>query len=217
MKTVLAFLAAALLASGLQTAQSQAVDDSLRPSPTGICGGLESSYGPFDYRKTSQKDRDLVEKFHFTPPVESLTRGATGPIGADLNYTLKVFPNHPRALYAVGRYARQHRTTRIPGAQFPAECYFDRAIRFVPDDTQVRALYADFLIKQGRRKEAREQLEAVRALDDESPEILYNVALAWSELGEFNRALPLARRAYHGGIQFPALRDRLKAAGVWQD
>lgn len=184
---------------------------------TGICGTLDSGFGPFDYRTAAQKDREIVERFHFTPSVEALRKGATGPIGGDLNYTLRAFPNHPRALYAMARYALQLGTMRIPGALYPAECYFDRAIRFTPDDAQVRALYADFLIRLKRPQEARQQLEFAETLAVSSPQTTYNLALAWAELGVYDKALPLARKAYAAGVQFPGLRNKLKTAGVWKE
>ena len=66
------------------------------------CGSLENGFGPFDYRTAPADKRRLVEGAHFTRDVEQLIRGHTSstPVG-DLNYTLRVFPNHPRALYAL--------------------------------------------------------------------------------------------------------------------
>ncbi len=183
----------------------------------GLCGPLENHFGPFDYRTAKTADRSIVERFHFTPSVENLEGGQSGYLGQDLNYTLRVFPNHPRALAAMARYAVRLKSMTLPHVAFPAECYFDRAIRFVPDDAQVRALYADFLIRFKRPKDARAQLEAAERIKPTSPQILYNLALGWNAIGENDKALPLARRAYAGGIQFPGLRDRLVAAGVWRN
>lgn len=183
----------------------------------GICGPLENPFGPFDYRTTPPERKSLVERFHFTTRVELLQGGQSGALGADLNYTLQVFPNHPRALFAVSRYSIRHKTQRLPGARYPAECYFDRAIRFTPRDPQVRALYADFLIKWKRPDDARKQLIAAEKMEIASPEVYYNLGMAWADLGEFDRALPLARRAYAGGVQFTALKDRIEKAGAWRD
>lgn len=185
----------------------------------GTCGDLRAKprqYGPYDYRKHPEK-APVVEQAHFTPRVETLIGGQTSVrIGTDLDYTLRAFPNHPRALYAMSRYAQLHAgSSRAPGAMFPIECYFDRALRFAPDDAQVRALYADYLVKQKRNEDARKQLEAAEGLEL-NPQIEYNLALAWVALGENDKALVLARRAYAGGIQFPALREQLMRAGVWK-
>ena len=48
------------------------------------CGDFEHHYGPFDYRTASKKQRDLVERFHFTQDVASLKKGAsTSKIAGD--------------------------------------------------------------------------------------------------------------------------------------
>src|SRR4051794_26054278 len=68
------------------------------------CGSLANAYGPFDYRSTDKTALNMVEGPHFPPKVEALISGNSGPIGAELGYTLRAFPNHHRALLAVMRY-----------------------------------------------------------------------------------------------------------------
>src|SRR5690242_17113706 len=65
------------------------------------CGELENAFGPFDYRTVSADRKRLVEGSHFTPYIEGLQRGHTGAIGSEIDYTLRAFPNHPRALVAM--------------------------------------------------------------------------------------------------------------------
>jgi len=214
-------LAGCVFASSLMLSSSLALANPPDASPLnpaiGMCGDpFKNHFGPFDYRTASAPHKEMVERFHFTPEVERLERGSTGQIGHDLGYTLHVFPNHPRALFAVSRYSVRHHTQRLPGMVRPAECYFDRALRFAPDDAQVRALYADFLIQWKRPDEARRQLEAAQNLDA-PPQVRYNLALAWANLGDMEKALPLAKQAYAAGVQFTGLRDKLKAAGAWRD
>jgi Tfp pilus assembly protein PilF len=194
-----------------------AQSSSYESSATGLCGPLENAFGPFDYRTAAPANRKLVEGAHFTPSVESLQRGSTGQLGGDIDYTLRAFPNHPRALYAMTRLAERSRSTKPPGAHFPVECYYDRAIRFRPDDAIVRGLYASFLIRQGRPDEARVQLKAAEDLGPSDPQVIYNLGLAYFDLKEFDRSLALAKRAYAMGIPFPGLRDKLKRAGRWRD
>jgi len=214
-------VAALLLGLGLgapATSAASATDEKVVSSfAPGICGPLENPFGPFDYRTTPPERKSLVERFHFTTRVELLQGGESGKLGSDLNYTLQVFPNHPRALFAVSRYSIRHKTQRLPGARYPAECYFDRAIRFTPRDPQVRALYADFLIKWNRPDDARKQLIATEKMEIPSPEVYYNLGMAWADLGDYDKALPLARQAYAGGVQFTALKDRIEKAGAWRD
>jgi predicted Zn-dependent protease len=210
-----ASLVFACFALSLTVAQAASPDGALLRA-TGLCGSLDNAFGPYDYRTAPADKIGIVERFHFTPAVEALQHGNTGKIGSDIDYTLRAFPNHPRALYAMAKHALLLRASRTPGAKYPAECYFDRAIRFAPDDAQVRALYADFLIRLKRPKDAEKQLEIAEKLKT-TPQVAYNLALAWANLGENAKALPLAKRAYAGGIAFPGLRDKLKAAGAWRD
>lgn len=75
------------------------------------CGDLANAYGPFDYTNPEHRSKNLgvVERFHFTLEVESLIRGKSSYIWGDLDYTLRAFPNHHRALYAFARYEIRER------------------------------------------------------------------------------------------------------------
>lgn len=189
----------------------------LPASPTGLCGPLDNAFGPFDYRSARRQDIDIVERYHFTPRVEALTGGESGSIGGDLDYTLRAFPNHPRALLSLTRLAERNRSPRIAGAKYPVECYFDRAIRFQPDDAQVRVLYAHYLTRHQRLEEARRQLEVAESGDPKDPQILYNLGLGYVDLKDYDRALEYAHRAYAAGINFPGLKERLIRANRWRD
>ena len=72
---------------------------SLLAQDIGYCNlDLHNAFGPFDYRTATKDKLKLVESYHFTPKVESLIGGQSGTLGADIDYTLRAFPNHPRAL-----------------------------------------------------------------------------------------------------------------------
>jgi len=182
-----------------------------------LCGSLENAYGPFDYRTASAEQKHLVERAHFTPQVETLRRGSTGAQpGGDIDYTLRVFPNHPRALYAMTRLGKLKETTRPYGAQYPVECYYERAVRFQPNDPYVRALYAIFLIEHRRIDEGRLQLERAEDTASSDPQIAYNLGLAYFQLRDYERSRHFAQQAYAAGISLPALRDMLKRVGEWR-
>lgn len=178
------------------------------------CGTLRNAYGPFDFRSSTNKRENLpiVEQFHFTPEVESLRRGASGTVLGDLRYTLRAFPNHHRALAAIARYA-------VEGGRFPAddmiptaECYFDRAIAFVPDDGAVHAIYGSYLQKTGEKTRAREEYETALRLSPESVEINYLAGLYFVDVGDLARAKQLAQVAYDGGYPLPGLKNKIEAA-----
>ena len=186
------------------------------------CGDLNppGQYGPFDFRTIPNDVRHRVEDYHFTPEVETLRKGNTSATaGSDLDYTLRAIPNNPRALLAVSRYATKMKVDRASGLRFPAECYFERAIRFVPNDPMPRVLYASYLKDRGRKAEARTQLddaEKVRG-DPSNFDFDYNLGLLYFEVGVYDKALDAAKRAYALGAPLPALKNKLKAAGKWKE
>ncbi|OYU92408.1 MAG: hypothetical protein CFE45_23425, partial [Burkholderiales bacterium PBB5] len=182
-----------------------------------LCGPLPSGgYGPYDYR-TDKDKLALVEKFHFTAPVQALVSGATGKIGGDLEYTLDKFPNHHRALLAVMQLAERHNATRLEAMTYPVDCYFDRALRFRRDDTVVRGLFALHLSKTGRREQALAELETARGMAGENALTHANLGLVYTELQDYPNALLQAQRARELGFAATVLVNRLKAAGQWRE
>jgi tetratricopeptide (TPR) repeat protein len=180
------------------------------------CGPLENHYGPYDYRSQKEQLR-IVEKFHFTPPVELLLRGESTHIGGDLAYTLATSPNHHRALVATTRLGEKLKTTKIDHMPYSIECYYERAIRFQAEDTIVRNLYAQFLGKKGRTDDAIKQLEVVTGLAGDNGFTHYNVGLVYLELGQPERALQSAWKAQELGFMRPELKDLLVKAGQWRE
>lgn len=138
------------------------------------CGSLKNATGPFDYRKPDLESLRLVEEFHFTPEVESLKVAKTGYLGGDLDYTLRVFPNHPRALAAMMALQFKANTDRPTGTKWPVPCYFDRAIRFAPDDGRVHTILAVYLMRTGKTKEAIEEFKVAASLGEDGGNLHYN-------------------------------------------
>ena len=212
-----ALLAALCLVLGPGVALAQA--NGINPY---ACGDLAppGQYGPFDYRSTPSDVRHRVEDYHFTADVESGKRGATGSTaGGDLDYTMRAFPNSPRALLAVSRYASRMKSERPSGLRFAAECYYERAIRFVPTDPMPRLLYANYLNERKRAAEVRVQLDAAEKLrgDPSNFDFDYNLGLLYYDVGVYDKSLEAAKRAYALGAPLPALMKKLKASGKWID
>jgi tetratricopeptide (TPR) repeat protein len=178
---------------------------------------LQSSFGPFDYRLATKEQRELVERHHFTGRVEQLVRGESGTIGGDIAYTLRVFPNHPRALLAMAKLARREKTATPPGARYPVDCWFQRAVQFQPDDAQVRLVYGIDLLRGGKKVEAVEQLKLAEGLAVNDANVYYNLGLAYFDLNDFEKSNMYAKRAYELGFPLPGLRDKLKRAGAWRE
>jgi len=210
---VLAVAAVAFALHGAALGQAQ------RPmvgSP-GLCGSLENAFGPFDYRTVDGQSKYLVESAHFPPQVETLRAGISSTIGGDIDYTLRAIPNHPRALMSMVRLSERHNALQPPGARYPVECYFDRAVRFTPDDAMVRVLYGDYLTKRDRSNEARQQLAAAEAHAATDAQVVYNLGLAHLELKDYEKAVKFAKQARQMGIEFTGLQQRLQRAGKWPD
>lgn len=192
------------------------------------CGSLNNGFGPYDYRP----DRDpptpgtgdhtyklaLVEGAHFTKEVELLIRGhrSGDDPGGDIDYTLRAFPNHHRALMAVMRYGEKKASKKPAGLKYDVECYFERAIRFGSDDVIARIIYATFLTKNKRTPEAITQLEQATRIAGDNAFTHYNIGLAYFDIKLYDKALIQAHHALALGFERNQLRELLEKVGQWK-
>lgn len=187
-------------------------------SPEKECGTLEWNYGPFDYRAASAQQRKLVESAHFTPEAEQLGDAPTGSLGADIKYTLSVFPNHPRALLAMERLALKERRNPPSGAKYTVECFYERAMRFRPNDHIPRLFYVNYLIRNNKQlDEARRHLDYVAETTKDDPLAQFNVGMLYLDLKDYDKALIQAHHVMAMGFDRPELRERLTAVGRWTE
>jgi tetratricopeptide (TPR) repeat protein len=195
------------------------------------CGGLANGFGPFDYRPDKYKavpgDSEphaeklrLVQIAHFRPEMEALIRGGQGEksdVGPEFDYTLRAFPNHHRALVALIRLAEKQNTLQPRGMRYSVECWFERALRFTPDDTIARMIYVSFLIKKNRTDDAKTQLDAAERTAGDNPLTQYNIGMMYFELKNYDKALSQAHKAYAAGVGMPDLKTRLEGVGKWRE
>lgn len=185
-----------------------------------VCGPLQNAFGPFDFR-TDKSNLVVVEGHHFTPEVANLVSGVKhrpgSGVGTDIDYTLRAYPNHPGALMAIVRYGEREKTEKPRGTTYSVECYLDRASRFRPDDGMVRVVYATYLAKRGRNKEALDHLNEAIRLGESSANLNYNIGLIYFDLKNYDESLVYAHKAYRMGFPLPGLRDKLKKISKWKE
>ncbi|OWQ93059.1 hypothetical protein CDN99_00700 [Roseateles aquatilis] len=192
------------------------------------CGPLENNFGPYDYRDYKDapaKNRDsgessplfLVESAHFLDTCEAMVYCAAGTPGREFDYTLRAFPNHHRALVAMMRLAARTKTEKAVDARYTVSCYFNRAMRWRPDDIVVRLIYVVYLNDNGRTELARQQVREAQKLNPENPYSLYNLGMVALDVNEVDIAVESARKAYAAGMAQPMLKQRLVAIKRWTD
>ncbi|KAB2927599.1 MAG: tetratricopeptide repeat protein [Dechloromonas sp.] len=189
------------------------------------CGNLNNNYlgKPTDYRTAPTEQRNLVERRHFNVEHAQIQKGRStfkhgensGSLMGGFDYTLRVFPNHHLALQDIDRLGLMLKSEKPLNASYTLECYYKRAVAFVPDDAVVRLLYGLYLNRRGKTQEALEQL---RFADENSPDdtnVQYNLGLAYFQLKEYEKAREYAKRAYDRGFPLPGLKNMLIKAGKW--
>jgi len=220
-KTGVLALALKLLAGLLVTNTVLLQSAHAQTAGANACGDpFQNHYGPFDYRTATKENLAIVERVHFTPGVESLTKPGTttfGTMAQDVGYTLHVFPNHHRALLTMAKLGERHKTSKPPGAKFTVDCYLERAVRYRPNDTVAKSIYAQYLGKQNRKQEAIQQLNAAINMAGDNAISQYTIGTVFLEMGEFESALAQAHKAKSMGLQWPELEQSLKAAGQWKE
>ncbi len=213
----LAMLAAAVACAFLLYHPPALADEAACGFPAHIPEG-----GPYDYTLTEAvgvqygggKNRlKQVETYHFSPGIENLTQRVN--IGSDLDFVLRYFPNHHRALDALGRLGIREKAAKASNTSFTIDCYFVRAMRFAPEDFKVRVIYGIYLAKLGNLKKALEQYQEAERVMPDSINVTYNLGLLYFELKDYDKSLEYAKKAYSRGVTLPGLKNKLAKAGKW--
>ncbi len=173
------------------------------------CSGHAQHYGPFDYRRPENHGYRLhiVESYHFDSKVENLIEGMTGKLPADIDYTLRAFPNHHRALRSMARYSL---TTKNPNPKYsPAECYFQRAEVFVPDDYKVHMMFGIYLHKKHKLQRAKQEYELAVKYAPKSALAHYNLGLLLLDIDDLKGAKKQAKIAAKLGYPLKGLQKRI--------
>ena len=185
------------------------------------CTGGGQGYGPFDYTQVAtigKKHLTIVESAHFTPKVENLIAGNTSstPVG-DIDYTLRAWPNHHRALLSIIRYQLQIKQKIRQGKlETPPECYLQRAIAFSPQDPAPHSLFGYYLTKLKKYKQAEKHYLKALELSPNNSKLNYSYSLFLIKLKRYNEALKYAKTAYQKGRPPEGLKRKLIKLNVWK-
>lgn len=177
------------------------------------------NYGPFDYTNPAhQKHRPQVESHHFTREVEALIsgRGSSTP-GGDLQYTLRKFPNHHRALYAMIRYKTEsHKWSKHAKSIdiYSMECFFRRANYFRPKDPIIYMLHGMYFHKLDDLSAAESQYLKSLEIQEQIPETHYNLGLLYIDMNKLEAAAKHAKLAYASGYPLAGLRNKLTKLNI---
>ncbi|MBN9694942.1 MAG: tetratricopeptide repeat protein [Zoogloea sp.] len=193
------------------------------------CGPLENSLGPFDYNDPAMRaptgenpmgQIKRVENVHFQPDMQFLNIRRFTPerLRGEFGYTLGAFPNHPLALNAISRLEMLY-SKQLPPApkRVTANCFFDRAIRFRPEDRKVRFVYGVHLHQTGKLNDALKEYQLAESLGEDSANFYYNYGLLLADLKNWELAQKYARKAYANGIALPGLANKLQRNGYRVD
>jgi tetratricopeptide (TPR) repeat protein len=181
------------------------------------CGELANAYGPFDIRQRAEiPDKiAIVEHAHFTSDVENGIKGNTSSLGGDLDYTLRAIPNHHRALGTLAAVALRDHQIQLEGMHYPVECWFNRALRFTPNDAAVYSAYGSYLFSLGKIDRAGEMFKQGLVHEPDNIALSYNLGLVYIKQHDYEKARDYAKKAYAAGYPLPGLKNKLIEAHQW--
>lgn len=183
-----------------------------------LCTGSEQGYGPYDYTQRGYliSELNLVESAHFKPGVEMLKEGTSqkSALYSDLDYTLRAFPNHHRALNTLIRFLItnvDYRSTQLS----PPECYFLRALNFSPKDSMTHMLYGIFLQRSKKYELALQAYKTSEMYNESNTQLQYNLGLLYFDMKDYKEAKNYATKVYEKNFPFQGLKNKLKRADAW--
>jgi len=163
------------------------------------------------YTNVDRNILSTVERHHLGIGEDELKAKHYIAARSDFQFILNYYPNHPRVLLLMAELCE---TWKSPKCDLDE--VFNRAIARNPN---IPATFVIIGIHQERTKRIPAAIESFKralAIDPNSVNANYNIALAYLDSGQFELANEHAQKAYALGAPPPGLRDRLKSAGHWQ-
>ncbi len=175
----------------------------------------------YDYRDNSPRTLNWKKKVlgaHFTKSVQRGRAGNGGSLIGELEYVLKQFPNHPKALFMMANEQqkpgfKRSKPMRVDYYYDTVDCFFQRALTVAPDDPAVYLVRAIVLHRAKNYTAAEQDYLKALSFNPDHTEAHYNLGLLYLDKKLFDKAKEHADRAYELGYPLNGLRRKLAAAG----
>ena len=152
-----------------------------------------------------------VERYHVVPAQEKIRTKFYSAARADIDFVLRYFPNHPKGLLLLAQMCADGLTQHCD-----LDAVFEKAIAINPNAAGTYVTQGVYLHRAKRYREAIASYQRGLAIEPDSLNGHYNLALAYLETKQYDLANQEAQLAYALGAPFPGLRDRLKQSGQWK-
>ena len=207
----------ALLAAG-SGGSAPWVGKTLQGTP---CQGARVPGGPYDYvqRKKYPGALFIVEEYHLSERILNLQKDTTTSAIKDIQYTLMVWPNHHKALYAAYRYRLLARNAWLQDANSatPVECHLQRATNFAPRDPVPYMIQGLLMHDFKKYPKALESFRKANQLLPNDLITIYNMGLTLVELEQYDEARQIAEEVYNTDFPLQGLKNKLVRAEQWDE
>ena len=203
---------ALLLAASVASADRVKKDNSDCGIIDGKLRGGVDSYGYLDYiNPADQRKLAQANGAYFPPKIEHL-QSSSSKMG--IWKTLRISPNHHRALYSMMRYFRSDPGAHELSALYSMDCMFQRANYINPRDATVYMLHGMYYHWNSEWTESEAQYLQAYKLRPNDPQINYNLGLMYFDRGDFESSAKYARTAYDNGYPLQGLSKKLKKENI---
>ncbi len=162
-----------------------------------------------DYFRTTTDHKlknslNTVEKYHFcfqgqcadkTNFWEKFNAGKYGSAIKELEYVLRIFPNHPRALNMMELMAK---LTKSPALAVP---WYEKALKSYPYYSIIHANYGNYLININRIDSGIEEVQQAIKINPKYAKAYIYLARAYREMGKSELAASNAEKAKELGFK----------------
>jgi tetratricopeptide (TPR) repeat protein len=178
-------------------------------SVTGPAGAQEGGRDYYAGRGTELLRN--VDKYHLAQGEQKLRARQYEYAFGDFDFMLSYFPNHPKALLNMAQLCGEWKAPRCN-----LDVTFENAIAVNPRAAGTYVVQGIWLSRVKRNKAAIDAFKAALALEPDSMNAHYNLALTYFDERDFALANEHAQRAYALGAPVMGLRQKLEKVGQWR-